>query len=147
MDMDKIKSWTAKKDQIKALKSELKTLEAEAKAEEVDILQMFEDDGITKMGTDDNRLIHTRTAFQAQILEGLGSKVADALRENGHEAMITVNSRTLTSFIKEEAETFMENYEGDDMIDLTGTKCPAVPDYLHDLVNIGSRTQLVLRKG
>lgn len=125
-------------DQLKAAHDRKKALEAELKQVNAEISGL--DDTLTSVMstvamqnfTHAGTLFYVNTRFRANPKAGLRDELFSALRKEGHGGMITetINSNTLSSFVKEQIAD-----NGD-----------VLPEWLSGLVNISKTPTIGVRR-
>lgn len=89
------------------LEAELKGVEAEIREAQDDLLAQFADAGRTSE-TVDGYTVYRHPQLWASPAEGARVELVDALRETGHAELTTVNSQTLSSFVRESLAAWSE---------------------------------------
>lgn len=108
------------------------------------LIEAFNEQGVSKM-TAHGRTVYLTSSFQAKPIEGQSyMTIASALVDTDHEALLTVNSRTMTSFVKAEIERYMAENDLDmaDEIDYDSI----MPKELRGKLEIGVYTSIATRK-
>lgn len=142
---DMIKDFVELDEKYKERKKNLDDIKATLDGMKAAMIEEFIEQGVGKM-TAHGRTVYLTNSFQARPVEGTNLQgIAQAMVGSELQGLITVNSRSLTSFVKNEIEHYMvEN--GLDMADnLDYNKM--MPKELQGKLDIGVFTQIASRKG
>lgn len=140
-----IKDFVEADEKRKQMKKALDEQIAKVNSMKEDMVEAFIEQGVGKM-TAHGRTVYLTNTFQAKPTEGVDYKViAGGIVGSDMQGLLTVNSRSLTSFVKEEIETYMNEHELDMADDLDFNSM--MPKELQGKLDIGVFTQIASRKG
>ena len=110
-----------------------------------ELIAEFIEQGVQKMSAH-GRTVYLTNSFSAKPVEGIDYKViANAMVGTDMQGLITVNARSLTSYVKDEIEQYMVEHELDMADDLNYDDM--MPNPLKGKLDIGVFTQIASRKG
>ena len=107
---DKLRELREEKNDQTAI---LKDITSEIDAVEYELAQAMVDAECPNFTRGDRQFILTMRTYWSAA-DGQKDALYDALKKQGHESLFTVNSQTLGSFIREQAESYAAEHDGEE---------------------------------
>lgn len=143
IDMTVLDSFAENEAALKAARARVKEL-AEKKDELMaTIIDMFEENGVSSLRCSHGNVVLSRK-YSARVLDPVA--VRSGMMELGFEDMLSVNSNSLRSFVREFMDEHLAENPEDAVLEIKDLARKALPEALQKAVEMSDYMQVALRK-